>query len=165
MIALYSLCESLPTVHASAPTRSTSPATPPSDLDPDLDPGDTAARTLYPVPTHVHLWTDNTSALSWMTRHKAHHPLHAFVLHLYAYLQVRYSVVVTAGHIPGLQNRLGDDPSRGFSGPNGALTQALLSGVARTLALPPWLASLRATGRASSSTTWEGAVSALTPLV
>ena len=161
VIALYSLCEALPSVRASAPTHPSSSAPAPSSPNPT----DPSSRTPYPTPTHIHVWTDNTSALSWMTRHKAHHPLHAYTLQIFAYLQVRYGVVVTAGHIPGLQNHLGDDPSRGFRGPNGALTQALLSGVTRTLALPPWLSSLREIGKRSSAITWEGALSVLTHLV
>ena len=100
VVALYSLCESLPALRAAAPILSPT-------RDPGLPCDPPSPPTPYPTPVHIHLWTDNTSALSWMVRHKAHHPLHSFVLHMFAYLQVRYGVVVTAGHIAGLDNQTG----------------------------------------------------------
>lgn len=117
--------------------------------------------TALPPPRHVHVWTDNTAALSWMVKHKARSPLHAFCLHLSMSLQVRHNLVVTWGHVKGVDNGLGDAPSRGFRGPNGALIRALLAGVPRIQALPPWLASMRTIEPASSLGTWQDAVSLL----
>ena len=51
---------------------------------------------------HVHCWTDNTVALSWLTRHKSTHPLVLHLLHVYTRLQVENHMLVTMGHIPGV---------------------------------------------------------------
>jgi hypothetical protein len=50
---------------------------------------------------HIHVWTDSTSCLSWMTPHRAHYPIIAFLLQVLAHVQTLSGTVVTVGHIPG----------------------------------------------------------------
>ena len=71
------------------------------------------------TPRHIHIWTDNTSCLSWMKRHKADHPLHLFLLYCLVFLQVHHRVLITFGHIPGFLNIYADAASRNFQCPNG----------------------------------------------
>ena len=63
---------------------------------------------------HIHIFSDNTSCLSWMRRHRADHPLHMFLLHMFSFVQVRFGVIVTVGHIPGVINIYADAASRFF---------------------------------------------------
>jgi len=68
---------------------------------------------------HIHIWTDNTSCLSWMLTHRAHHPIHLYLLQVVAFLKVTYNVTVTAGHVPGEVNVFADAASRNFLLENG----------------------------------------------
>jgi hypothetical protein len=52
------------------------------------------------TPTHIHIFTDNTSALSWMTRFRSSHPLVAYLLQIFSHLQVKHHLLVTSSHIP-----------------------------------------------------------------
>jgi hypothetical protein len=68
---------------------------------------------------HIHIWTDNTSCLSWMMTHRAHHPIHLYLLQVLAFIKVTYNVTVTAGHVPGVVNVYADAASRHFHLDNG----------------------------------------------
>jgi len=68
---------------------------------------------------HIHIWTDNTSCLSWMMMNRSHHPLHLYLLQVVAFLKVTYNVTVTMGHVPGVVNIYADAASRQFKLPNG----------------------------------------------
>ena len=107
----------------------------------------------YDHPLHFHLFTDNMSAMCWLTKHKTSSPLNSFIIRLFAQIRARYGVVVTIGHIPGKANTLADAISRGFRVPNGDQLRSLLSAVPRTPLLPPWWQSLPRTAPPSTSTT------------
>ena len=68
---------------------------------------------------HIHIWTDNTSCLSWMTMNRSHHPLHLYLLQVVTFLKVTYNVTVTMGHVPGVVNVYADAASRQFLLSNG----------------------------------------------
>jgi len=68
---------------------------------------------------HIHIWTDNTSCLSWMMTHRAHHPIHLYLLQVLAFIKVTFNVTVTAGHVPGVVNVYADAASRHFHLDNG----------------------------------------------
>ena len=56
--------------------------------------------------THVHLlWTDNTACRSWITKHRAAHPLHLFLLQVFSHLQLIAGIAGTSGHLPGWQDQ------------------------------------------------------------
>jgi hypothetical protein len=77
--------------------------------------------------THIHVWTDNKSCQSWMNRHRANHPLHAFLLQMFVLLQVQHRIVVTVGHYPGVINVYADAASRKFNVPRGEQLREELS--------------------------------------
>ena len=87
---------------------------------------------------HVHIWTDNTSCLSWMTSHKSQHPLIVHLLRTHSAIQVRHNLLLTMGHIPGVQNTLADAASRGFQTPTGSQSLAALSHLTPQTRLPEW---------------------------
>jgi hypothetical protein len=68
---------------------------------------------------HVHVHTDNTSALAWMRKQRAESVFHTFLLRLMCDLQVLLRASVTISHIPGLVNRHADAASRNFKVPDG----------------------------------------------
>jgi len=70
-------------------------------------------------PLHIHVWTDNTSCMSWMLLHRSVHPLHAFLVQVFALTKVLFGIVVTVGHIPGVLNVYADAASRRFQLSNG----------------------------------------------
>jgi hypothetical protein len=79
------------------------------------------------TPRHIHIWSDNTSCLSWMKRHKADHPNHSFLLYCYSFLQVSHNLLITQGHIPGHLNIYADAPSRNFNCPDGEIIRLFLN--------------------------------------
>jgi len=79
---------------------------------------------------HLHIWTDNSSCLSWLCDNRSSHPLHLFLLHVFSLLQVQYGLIVTLGHCPGYLNIYSDAASRYFnpsSVPNAPLLQSQLA--------------------------------------
>ena len=113
-------------------------------------------------PTHIHVWTDNTSALCWMTSYRASHPLVLFFLQLLSHIQARFYLVVTAGHIPGLLNILADAASRDFASLNGQRSFETLSKVPRHPALPCWVSATMPTIISQSEVTWPQVLETLT---
>ena len=87
---------------------------------------------------HIHVWTDNTSCLSWLTTHKSTHPLIVHLLRVHTALQVRHNLLLTMGHIPGSKNTLADAASRGFQTPTGSQSSAALSHLTPQTLLPAW---------------------------
>ena len=87
---------------------------------------------------HVHIWTDNTSCLSWLTSHKSNHPLIVHLLRTFSTIQVRSNLLVTMGHIPGCKNTLADAASRGFQTPTGSQSSTALSHLTPQTRLPEW---------------------------
>jgi hypothetical protein len=91
---------------------------------------------------HIHVWTDSSSCLSWMTSHRAHYPIIAFVLQVLAHVQTLSGTVVTMGHIPGVRNDLADAPSRSFDCPSGARVRALMPDSRRQPISRGWLSGI-----------------------
>ena len=104
-------------------------------------------------PFHFHLWTDNSSALSWLTKYKALTPLNTYLLQIFSHLQARHGLLVTIGHIPGATNVLADAISRGWRVPHGDRLRDSLSTVPRTARLPHWWQSLVQIDQRSTLTT------------
>jgi hypothetical protein len=61
---------------------------------------------------HLHVWTDSASSLWWCRKHRFDSPFHGFLLTLFSFLQVRFNMIVTLGHIKGDLNFLSDAASR-----------------------------------------------------
>ena len=77
---------------------------------------------------HIHLFSDNIAALSWLRQYRKRSPFHLRLLLLVSYMQIRYDFVLTGAFIPGVTNIWADAVSRNFAVPNGpALRQSLLS--------------------------------------
>ena len=87
---------------------------------------------------HVHCWTDNTTALSWLTKHKSSHPLVLHLLHVYTRLQVNNHMLLTMGHIPGVKNVVADALSRQYCTPQGEMVRQVLSHLVPHRSLPAW---------------------------
>ena len=113
-------------------------------------------------PTHVHVWTDNTSALCWMTSYRAAHPLVLFFLQLLSHIQARFCLVITAGHIPGLQNILADAASRDFACLNGRQSFETLSVVHQHPVFPSWVSDTMPAMCSRSKATWPQVLETLT---
>jgi len=90
--------------------------------------------------THVHLWTDNTACRSWITKHRAAHPLHLFLLQVFSHLQLIAGIAVTIGHLPGkMINIYADATSRSFLVPNGPEIRAFLAPLEQVSCAPALL--------------------------
>ena len=81
--------------------------------------------------THIHIFTDNTSALSWMIKFRSSHPLVSSLLQLFSHLQIRHHLLVTMSHIAGEKNIYADAASRNFEVPNGQDLLAKLGSATR----------------------------------
>ena len=139
VIQLDATCRSISEYRAAvAEERARDPSFPPTQSD---------------RPLHLHLWTDNSSALCWLTKHKSLTPLNAYVIQLFSHIQARHQVLVTVGHVPGKANVLADAVSRNFRVPNGDQMREQLSTVPRVIPLPLWWQSLLRTASSCASTT------------
>jgi hypothetical protein len=91
------------------------------------------STTHHQVPfTHVHIFTDNTSALSWLRSFRATHPLLAFMLQTFSAIQSLSHLTFTEAHIPGIFNKRADAASRDFQVPDGPSLRLELSQFPRT---------------------------------
>ena len=115
--------------------------------------------------THIHIFTDNTSALSWMIRFRSSHPLVSSLLQLFSHLQIRYHLLVTMSHIEGKKNVFADAASREFRVPNGAALFKQLADTPRLPSLPDWTKSWLPSACSQSTVTWPKALDTLTALV
>ena len=75
-----------------------------------------------------------------MLRHRAHHPLHLFLLQVLTFIKVTFNVTVTVGHIPGVVNIYADAASRKFNLVNGSGPR--LQGEMAALPRLPWPTAL-----------------------
>jgi len=69
---------------------------------------------------HLHIYCDNTTAVSLMRTNRAHLPILSLLLCILTHLQVHHKCLITVGHIAGLRNTIADAASRDFAVPNGA---------------------------------------------
>ena len=82
----------------------------------------------YPASVvQVHVWSDNVSALSWLAGRRALSPFHGYIIQLLGHLLLQSGLVLTMGHIPGVENSLADAPSREFDCPSGPTIHAQLA--------------------------------------
>jgi hypothetical protein len=95
------------------------------------DSTDTQHASVQPY-THVHIWSDSTSAISWLTKYRARHPLLALLLQVFSHLQHLSGLTASTAHLPGLLNIVADAASRNFATANGASVRALLAPHPRT---------------------------------
>ena len=68
---------------------------------------------------HVHVFTDNTSALAWATDCRGESGFHTLLIRVLCDLQIATGTLLTVGHVPGVDNVAADAISRGFNVPNG----------------------------------------------
>ena len=115
-------------------------------------------------PIHIHQFSDNTSALSWLTTFRSRSSIHAFLLQLSSHLQIQRKFVVTRAHIKGELNVLADAISRDFDCPNGSQYCRTLSTVPRLLSQPGWMDTLADMSQTPSLATWKTAHDALMAL-
>ena len=111
---------------------------------------------------HIHVFSDNTSCLSWMRRHRADHPLHMFLLHMFSFIQVRFGLIVTVGHIPGVINIYADAASRDFECSDGKEIRSQLQNQLPLFPVP--ISFMRDIVKAATqpcSSTWQLALDAL----
>ena len=113
---------------------------------------------------HLHVWCDNTVAISWLTRYKNHHPLVNYVLQVWSRLQDVHHCTITMGHIPGVQNIVPDAISRQFAVSDGSTIKAALSQTTRHTSLPSWWQNLLTCSTAQSDVPSRTARLALTAL-
>jgi hypothetical protein len=91
---------------------------------------------------HVHVWSDNTSCVSWMSNHRAVHPLHSFLLQVLSHLQRLSHVVLTQAWIQGEANSVADAISRHFNCPAGPAVKASLASVHVMPCFPAFIAHM-----------------------
>jgi hypothetical protein len=113
---------------------------------------------------HVHIWTDNTSCKSWLTTHRADHPLHSFLLQIFGLLQTRYGLIVTVGHIKGQNNIYADAISRNFDCPNAEQSRLHVMTLPQFQASQVFISSVLSVARLPSEDTFALTVRALTVL-
>ena len=65
-------------------------------------------------PMHIHVWCNNSSAVSWVAKCKPLDHAHAMLLQTLCLLQEELNVLTTAGHTPGKKNVTADAMSRRF---------------------------------------------------
>jgi hypothetical protein len=76
---------------------------------------------------HIHVFTDNSSAHSYIRRNRASHPFHLVLLQVMALVMAQHGILLTIGHIAGCRNVIADAISREFDVPDGeAIRLALL---------------------------------------
>jgi hypothetical protein len=93
---------------------------------------------------HVHLWCDNTSAIWWLIRNRTRSAFHAALFQLFVQVQLLSGVVVTLGHVAGVDNPIADAVSRDFDVLNGPLYRQQLEapGVCQWRVSFEWLTTM-----------------------
>ena len=74
----------------------------------------------------IHVFTDNSSCISWMRNRRSQSVTHAILMQLTTIIQLEYSFILTTSHIPGVQNTVADAISRRFEVPDGHLIREQL---------------------------------------
>jgi len=64
--------------------------------------------------THICMWIDNTSAVSWLSKRSSRHPIARMYNRLISLSEFRYSLTCSARHIPGDENTMADAGSRAW---------------------------------------------------
>jgi hypothetical protein len=77
-----------------------------------------------------------------MTKHRAAHPLHLFLLQVFSHLQLIAGILVTISHLPGKVNIYADATSRSFLVPNGPEIRAFLPPLEQVSCAPVLLAAM-----------------------
>ena len=114
--------------------------------------------------THIHIYTDNTSALSWMIKYRSSHPLISSLLQIFSHIQIRHHLLVTMSHIEGKKNIFADAASREFKVPNGAALFNELSSTPQVHSLPKWTNNWLPSMKSQSTSTWQQALGNLSAL-
>jgi hypothetical protein len=91
---------------------------------------------------HIHILCDNTSCVFWVLKHRAEHPIHLFLLYVFALLQIYHRVVITLGYLEGKLNVHADAASRGFNCPEGSQIFEELQPLTKTQLSPVFERSL-----------------------
>ena len=112
------------------------------------------------IDLHIHVYTDNTSAKSWLIKNITTHPLHAYLVQVLTHIQASYGLVITYGHIPGNHNTFADAASRHFQCPNGLHINKKLQLLHQFPVCPMLLSSIINVGNTPSLTIYALAVKA-----
>ena len=78
-------------------------------------------------PFHLHVWTDNSSAYWTIRRSRSAHPISIMLLQALALVQLRFGVLITIGHVPGVRNEYADALSRSFLVPRASELHRVLA--------------------------------------
>jgi hypothetical protein len=92
---------------------------------------------------HVHVRSDNMSALAWLRRQRDFSPLHSSLLLLFSLLQVRFAFHLTEGFQPGVSNVYADAASRQFRVDSGPEILTAMSPATLYSVPPAWLEALQ----------------------
>ena len=89
---------------------------------------------------HVHIFTDNSAALSWAQKQRGDSGFHTLLLRLLCDVQVATGIQLTASHVPGNTNVHADAISRNFNVPLGHELKSEIESHAKRvhLAHPLW---------------------------
>ena len=87
---------------------------------------------------HIHIRTDNESAVAWINRGRAPGSYQNFLMIFVCMLQIELEVLITASHVPGHENTIADAISRRFQVPNGSTIRQNLSSLKQLDSSPVW---------------------------
>ena len=91
----------------------------------------------------IHVFTDNTACIAWLQKRRSLSPTHAVLMQLTTVLQVHFGCLITAGHVPGIENTVADAISRSFESNDGKLVRQQLQLLRHETLTPQLLASCR----------------------
>ena len=91
----------------------------------------------------VHIFTDNTACISWLQKRRSMSPTHAVLMQLTTVLQVHFGCLITAGHVPGIENIVADAISRNFESQDGKRVRLQLQPLRHENLAPQLLESCR----------------------
>ena len=91
----------------------------------------------------VHIFTDNTACISWLQKRRSMSPTHAVLMQLTTVLQVHFGCLITAGHVPGIENIVADAISRNFESHDGKRVRLQLQPLRHENLAPQLLESCR----------------------
>ena len=91
----------------------------------------------------IHIFTDNTACISWLQKRRSMSPTHAVLMQFTTVVQVHFGCLITAGHVPGIENVVADAISRSFENHNGILVWQQLQQLRHETPTTQLLASCR----------------------